>query len=111
VTPADRADVTFSLVEYKLLPADECQEVSIDNIRVRGWHPVRQSGIRLQRPMLQKLDRPSPCGREGANLIVLAIHHQDRAVDDCKIVVELGLGKHPDAFPMGNCGTQRLDSV
>src|SRR5471030_1063269 len=71
---------------------------------MRGRHAMRQSGIGLQRPVPQELDRPGPRSWEGANLVVFAMHHQDGTVDDGQIVVELGLGENSYALPVSNRG-------
>ena len=75
----------------------EGQQVGIDQVCMRGRHPVRQAGVGFKRPMLQKLDGPCSGRGERANLVVLAMHHQDRNVDHLEIVVKLGLGKGFDA--------------
>ena len=75
----------------------EGQQVGIDQVCMRGRHPVRQAGVGFKRPVLQKLDGPCSGRGERANLVVLAMHHQDRNVDHLEIVVKLDLGKGFDA--------------
>lgn len=54
---------------------DERQQVGVDLLRVRGGHPVRQSRVGFQRPLLQEFDRLCSGSCEGADLVVLAMHH------------------------------------
>ena len=72
---------------------DECKKVGIDLVRMRGGHAMGKTGISFQRSVLQELDRPGRRDREGSNLIVLAMHHQNRHVNDLQVFVELGLRK------------------
>jgi hypothetical protein len=37
------------------LASDECKDVRINNIRVRGHHAVRQARVNLERAMLEQL--------------------------------------------------------
>jgi len=55
--------------------------------------------------VLEELDRPRPGRWERADLIVLAVHHQDWNIDECKIVIELGFGQDLDALIVGRDGT------
>lgn len=73
----------------------ECEEVGVNLIRMRGRHAVRETRVGLQRAMLQKFDRSCSRSWEGANLVVLTMHHQYRNVDYLEIVVELGFGEGP----------------
>src|SRR6201992_232115 len=58
-----------------------------------GRHAMRQSRAGLQHAMLQKLDRPGAGNRERANLVIFAMHYQDRHVDHLEIVKKLGFGE------------------
>ena len=37
------------------LGSDECQEIRIDHVGIRGHHAVREAGVDLERAMLEQL--------------------------------------------------------
>jgi len=73
------------------LGANEGQQVGVYLFRVCGGHSVRQPGIGPKRSVLQEFDRSRAGGRKRANLVVLAMHYQDRNIDDRQIIVEFSL--------------------
>jgi hypothetical protein len=63
-----------------LLRLYERLQFGVDLVGACGCHAVREAGVGLQRPVLQKLDFLRPAGFERADLTVLAAHHEHRGV-------------------------------
>src|ERR1700721_4642829 len=60
------------------LSLDEFEEIGIDLVCVGGGHTMREPGIRFERPVLHKLHRFRSAGLKRTDLIVLAMHHENR---------------------------------
>ena len=60
------------------LASDECQEVRIDHVGIRGHHAVREAGVVLERAMLEQLRLQQCSVFVGDNLIIVALHHEGR---------------------------------
>src|SRR5262249_35636203 len=69
---------------------DESEKVGVDLVGVRGGHAVGETGVRLQRAVLQLLDGDRAAGLEGADLIVFAVHDENGNVDALEVVEEIG---------------------
>src|SRR6266705_1716392 len=76
----------------------ESQQVGVNRFSLRGRHAVREAFVSLQRPVLQQLCRQW-CGVGIRNdLIVVAVHHQDRHGDLLEVISKIGLGESNDAI-------------
>lgn len=72
------------------LSLDEGQEIRVDDIRMRGGHPVRQAVIGLEYAVLQKLGGLERRVGHRHDLVIRAVHDQDRHVDPLQVFREIG---------------------
>src|SRR6266581_39799 len=64
----------------------ESQQVGVDRFRLRGRHAVREALVGLQRSVLQQLCRQRSGVGIRNDLIIVAMHHQDRHCDLLEVV-------------------------
>ncbi len=80
---------------------DECQEIRIDHVGIRGHHAVWEAGVNLERPLLEQFGLQQ-CGVfVGHNLVIVALHHEGRHRDRFQIVRLVCLRESLDAFVDG----------
>src|ERR1700684_1961931 len=70
----------------KSLASDECQEIRIYHVVIRGHHAVRETGVDLERAMLEQLRLQECSVFVGDNLIIVALHHEGRNRNRFQIV-------------------------
>src|SRR6266511_3422361 len=75
----------------------EGQQVSVDRLGLGGRHAVRESFVCLQRAVLHELGGQRSGVGVGNDLVVIAVHHQDRHRDLLEVLGEIGLGEGDDA--------------
>jgi hypothetical protein len=63
--------------------------------------PVREAVIGLQRPVPHQLGRQRAGVDVGHNLVIIAVHDQDRHRDLLQVLGEVGLGERDDPVVMG----------
>src|ERR1700691_2614581 len=78
----------------------ECQQVCVDGFSMRCRHAVRKALVGFQRAVLQKLCRQRAGVGVRDDLIVLAMHHQDRDSDLLQVFGLVGLREGDDAVVM-----------
>ena len=66
--------------------SDECQELRIDHVGMRGYHAVWEAGVDLERRMLEQLRLQQRSVFVGDNLVIVALHHEGRHRDRFQIV-------------------------
>jgi hypothetical protein len=76
------------------------QQVSVDRRGLGGRHAVRESVVGLQRAVLHELRGQRPGVGVGHDLVVIAVHDQDRHADLLEVLGEVGLGEGHDAGAM-----------
>src|SRR3984957_12527552 len=79
----------------------EFKKIGIDLVCMRGRHPVRQTLVNLQRTVLQELGSQRACVGERHDLVILAMHHQNRNGDLLEVFGEVGLRQGLDAVILG----------
>src|SRR5215471_491643 len=82
------------------LTLDEGQQVRVDGLGLCRRHAVRKTPVGFQGAILQKFGRQRSGGRVRNDLVVVAMHYQDRYVDHFQIFGEVGLGEGDDTVVM-----------
>src|SRR5580704_15632307 len=80
--------------------SDECQDVRIDHVGIRGHHAVWETGVEFERPMLEQLSLQQRSVFVGHNLVIVALHYEGRYRDRSQIVRLVSLRESLDAFVM-----------
>ena len=75
----------------------EGQQVSVDRFGLRSRHAVRERFVRLQRPVPYEPGGQWSGVGVGDDLVIVAVHHQDRHRDLLEVLGEIGLGEGNDA--------------
>src|SRR5271167_3357025 len=79
---------------------DELQQVGVNGVGFRGGHTVGEALVAYESSMLQQLSGPRAGGDIRDDLIVLAMHDQDRDVDLLEIFRKVRLRKGHDTVVM-----------
>src|ERR1700681_3111905 len=79
---------------------EERQQLGVNRVRFRGGHTVREALVAYKSSVLQQLSGPRTGGDIRYDLIVLAMHDQDRDVDLLEIFRKIRLGKGHDTVIM-----------
>src|SRR5271170_7693550 len=77
------------------------EQVGVDGGGLGGRHAVREAVVGLQRPVLDELGGQRPGVGVGHDLVVIAVHDQDRHRDRLEVLGEVGLGERHDAVVLG----------
>src|SRR5580698_5235463 len=82
------------------LASDECEDVRIDHIGIRGHHAVWEARINLERAIFEQLGLERGGVFVRHDLVVVTLHHQSRHRNRFQIIRLVGLGESFDAFVM-----------
>src|SRR6185369_1354555 len=84
-----------------ILALKERQQVGVDGVGLRGGHAVREVFVGFQSSVLQQLCGERAGGGVGDDLVVFAVHDQDRDGVLLQVFGEIGLRKSHDAIVVG----------
>src|SRR5580700_6346598 len=98
--------ISFSLIVFSFSlgsASDECEDVRINYVRVRGHHAVRIARVNFERALLEELGLQQCSVFVGNDLVIVALHHQSWRRDRFQIVGLVGLREGLDTFVVSEC--------
>src|SRR5262245_22528436 len=84
-------------------PPDEGEQVGVHDVGMGGAHAVRKLLVDFQRSTPEQLDREQCRVGDRHDLVVVAMHHERRYVDDLQILGEVGLRERLDPVVVRLC--------
>src|ERR1700733_16040397 len=96
----DFGGLSFVLRSDLLALFDECQQVFVDRVSFSGGHAVGKALVGDQCSVLQQLCREWSGIGIRHNLVVIAVHYQNRHSDLLQIFSEVSLGEGDNAVIM-----------